>query len=87
MSEHVTPPGATVGVFNCGAIAYFSDRHVVNLDGKVNAVALDALRQGRLAEFVDREGIDYVIDHQWILDHFLLGVASVGIGTRPRTSV
>lgn len=71
MAKH-TPPHATVGVFNCGAIAYFSDRHVVNLDGKVNAVALDALRQGRLAEFIDSEGIDYVIDHQWILDHFLL---------------
>ena len=75
MAVH-TPKGATVGVFNCGAIAYFSDRHVVNLDGKVNPVALDALRQGRLAEFVDRVGIDYVIDHEWILDHFLLDQAS-----------
>jgi hypothetical protein len=75
MAAH-TPPDATVGVFNCGAIAYFSDRHVVNLDGKVNAVALDALRRGRLAEFVDREGIDYVIDHEWILEHFLLDGAT-----------
>jgi len=70
--ESHTPPDANIGVFNSGAIAYFSDRRVVNLDGKVNPAALAALRDNRLLAYLDAEGIDYVIDHEWILGHFLL---------------
>jgi hypothetical protein len=74
--ETHTPPGATIGVFNSGAIAYFSDRHIVNLDGKVNPAALAALRGGRIVEYLGTENIEYVIDHEWILSRFLLGATS-----------
>jgi hypothetical protein len=67
-----TPPGSTVGVFNSGAIGYFSDRHIVNLDGKVNPLALEALRRDALRDYVRAEHIDYVIDHEWIVSRFLL---------------
>lgn len=67
-----TPPGATIGVFNSGAIGYFSDRHIVNLDGKVNPAALAALRAGTLRDYLARRGVDYVVDHEWILGRFLL---------------
>jgi hypothetical protein len=60
-----------IGVFNSGAIGYFAHRHVVNLDGKVNPVALEALERGDLRQYLAAEDIDYVIDHGWILDHFL----------------
>jgi hypothetical protein len=70
-----TPPGATIGVFNCGAIGYFSDRRVINLDGKVNRAALEALRNGDIRRYIADQGIDYVIDHEWILGRFLFGGA------------
>jgi hypothetical protein len=60
-----------IGVFNSGAIGYFSNRQVVNLDGKVNSVALEALEHGALRNYLATAGIDYVLDHQWILDRFL----------------
>lgn len=67
-----TAPGARIGVFNCGAIGYFSDRHVFNLDGKVNPAALAALRGRNLDDYLRSEGIEYVIDHRWILRRFEL---------------
>lgn len=67
-----TEPGARIGVFNSGAIGYFSDRHIVNLDGKVNPQALAALRAGAICDYIEAEGLEYVIDHEWILRHFLL---------------
>ena len=67
-----TPSDATIGVFNCGAIGYFSDRRVVNLDGKVNPRAFEALRAGDIRRYISEQGIDYVIDHEWILGRFLL---------------
>jgi hypothetical protein len=73
-----TPPDATIGVFNSGAIGYFSDRHVVNLDGKVNPAALAALQSGQIRAYIDTQRIDYVIDHEWILTHFLLEGDSTG---------
>ena len=67
-----TEPDARIGVFNSGAIGYFSNRQIWNLDGKVNHAALTALRNDALPEYLAREGIDYVIDHGWILDRFLV---------------
>jgi len=73
-----TPPEATIGVFNSGAIGYFSDRRVVNLDGKVNPAAFAALRSDALRDYVAARGIDYVIDHEWIVKNFLLDRAGAG---------
>jgi hypothetical protein len=69
--ESHTSPDATIGVFNSGAIAYFSDRRIVNLDGKVNPQALAALRAGRMPDYLEAAGIEYVIDHEWIVGRFL----------------
>jgi 4-amino-4-deoxy-L-arabinose transferase-like glycosyltransferase len=75
-----TPPDATIGVFNSGAIGYFSDRRVINLDGKVNPAALEALRRGDIGDYIESQGIDYVIDHEWILGRFLSVPASAADG-------
>jgi hypothetical protein len=69
--EARTPPDTRIGIFNSGAIGYFSDRRVVNLDGKVNPAALKALRQNRMRDYVSAAEIDYVVDHHWILERFL----------------
>ena len=76
-----TEPGARIGVFNSGAIGYFSDRQIVNLDGKVNPEAFVALKQGTICEYIESQGIEYVIDHEWIVQHFLAGGAAA---TPPR---
>lgn len=61
----------TVGVFQCGTIGYLSDRKVINLDGKVNHEALCALKGGCLAEYIEQEGIDVIVDHENVIDIFL----------------
>jgi len=71
-----TAPDARIGVFNSGAIGYFSDRCIVNLDGKVNPQALTALQNDKLCEYIDAQHLDYVIDHEWILDQLLLSHAA-----------
>jgi len=66
-----TDASDTIGVFQGGAIGYLSDRRVVNLDGKVNAEAYQAIRAGRLREYVDHAHIDFVLDSERVLDLFL----------------
>lgn len=65
-SEH-----ETIGVFQGGAIGYFSNRRVVNLDGKVNGDALHALQQGKISDYIQQAGINVVIDHESVLNLFL----------------
>jgi hypothetical protein len=68
-----TQPDDTIGVFQSGAIGYFCDRRVINLDGKVNRAALDALKGEMLAEYLREEGIDVVVDNRKVLDLFFTG--------------
>ncbi|UCG51236.1 MAG: glycosyltransferase family 39 protein [Candidatus Latescibacterota bacterium] len=69
--EANTLPDDTIGVFQSGAIGYLSDRKVINLDGKVNRDALEALKDKRLDEYLRKEGVDVVIDNANVLDLFL----------------
>jgi len=68
-----TFPDDTIGVFQSGAIGYFSNRRVINLDGKVNRDALAALKGGRLSDYLRQEGIDVVVDNRNVLELFLTG--------------
>lgn len=70
-----TESSQRIGVFNCGAIGYYSSRQIVNLDGKVSPDALVALRAGQLPNYLLSAQVDYVIDHEWILQRFLLDKA------------
>jgi hypothetical protein len=47
-----TEPGLNEGHTDCGAVAYFTDEKITNLDGVVNQGALEALRRGRLIEYL-----------------------------------
>ncbi len=68
--EENTSKDETIGVFQAGTIGYLCDRQVINLDGKVNREALEALKSGSLDEYVEEEGIDVIIDHSNILEIF-----------------
>jgi hypothetical protein len=58
------PQDAKVGAWNAGALAYFADRQVVNLDGLVNDRSfLQDLRQGRpIQEYLKQNEIGYLAD-------------------------
>jgi hypothetical protein len=60
-----------IGVFQCGTIGYLSHRQIINLDGKVNREALEAIRTDCLEGYLEREGVDIVLDNSRILDIFL----------------
>ncbi len=57
-----TEPGDRVGAFNAGLLAYYSGRTVVNLDGVVNAEAVEALKDRRLMSLIEAERIKYLFD-------------------------
>jgi hypothetical protein len=71
--EANSAPDDTIGVFQSGAVGYFSNRRVINLDGKVNRDALDAIRSGNLGDYLRKSGIDIVIDDRRVLELFLTG--------------
>lgn len=68
----VLPAGERVGCFNSGLVTFGADvlargtdrrRGVVNLDGVVDARTFAALRAGRLADWLDRHGVRFVLDN------------------------
>ena len=71
-------PTAKIGAFQAGIIGYFSQRDVVNLDGKVNPAAYSAIRNRRLYQYVREQGIDYIMDWEWILYCLCLRYAPTG---------
>jgi hypothetical protein len=60
-------PKAHVGSFQSGTIGYFN-RNVENLDGKINNDALKAKLKDELPEYIDRTGIDVLVDWPGYLD-------------------
>lgn len=50
-----------VGAFQSGLIGYFHE-NVFNLDGKVNPDALEYLRDGNIACYIQEQQIEYVVD-------------------------
>ena len=75
--DEIVPKGARVGAFQAGTIGYFSSHEVVNLDGVVNPYALKALKQGKLMDYLDSSGIDYVVDTELTLKVMLLDRAEI----------
>jgi hypothetical protein len=57
-----------LGAFNAGIYGFFSGRTVVNLDGKVNRQAFLHRKEGRLLEYCEQTGIDYLVDHEIALE-------------------
>ncbi len=51
-----------VGAFNAGIIAYYGADNVVDLDGNMNASALQALKRRELYKYCAEQGIAYIVD-------------------------
>ena len=68
LDENV-PRETVIGAFQSGALGYFLDRHrVVNLDGVVNASALEALKGEEMYAYLLKENISVVADWNWVVD-------------------
>jgi hypothetical protein len=51
---------------DCGKLAFWSGRSVINLDGLINSFDYqDALREGRLAEYLDESNVRYLVFLAW----------------------
>jgi hypothetical protein len=57
------PPGGVVAVADAGAIGFFADRRVVNVDGLASDYEFvdEFLRRGRLREYLAREGVTHYL--------------------------
>ena len=53
----------TVGVAAVGIYAKFLKTPVINMDGAISWPALEALWQGQLAEFVQEQGVDVILEY------------------------
>mgnify|MGYP000893514809 CR=1 FL=1 len=70
--HHVLPEGERVGCFNSGLVTFLADvtangrerRGVVNLDGVVDGRSFAALRAGRLDDWLDAEGVRFLVDNE-----------------------
>lgn len=65
----LAPPGAVIGSFQSGALAWFADgsgHRIVNLDGVVDGEAAAAFRDRRLAAFARARGVTHIAD--WSLN-------------------
>lgn len=67
----ISPPAASVAAVEIGALAYFSDRRVVDLVGLVNPAILAARREGRVGEVLRLDPPDYLLDNPNFHDSFL----------------
>ena len=64
------PDDAIIGSWNAGVIGYYTDCHVVNLDGLINSWDfLPYLARKALAEYIKKEGIQYLADTNYELAH------------------
>ena len=63
--DELLPDDAVIGAWNAGAVGYFVNRPVINLDGLVNDAAfLEFLKSGApIQEYLEQEGITHLVDH------------------------
>ncbi len=63
------PPDARVAAQNSGIFQYYSDRVVLNIDGKLNHEIIPVLEQRALDSYLRTEGIDYIVDLAGVGDY------------------
>jgi hypothetical protein len=57
-----TPQDSLIAVHDIGAIGYFGQRELVDLAGLISPDVIPFIRdQGRLAQYMDRRGVDYLV--------------------------
>jgi hypothetical protein len=65
------PEETIVGSWNAGVLGYYSRQRVVNLDGLINDFEiLPYLREGRIADYIRDQGIQYIADMRGSFEWF-----------------
>lgn len=67
------PDNAILGMFQSGTTSYFANQTIINLDGVVNSKAFKAMQDNRMMSYLISQGIEYVIDWEWMIDDYLRG--------------
>jgi hypothetical protein len=58
------PTGSIIGAFSAGIVGFFSEHHVVNLDGFANSKDyLNCLKKGKIKEYIEKTEITYITDY------------------------
>ena len=70
LNEHA-PVGSTVGAFQSGLLGYYVNTTVINLDGKVNTAAHNALSARETWAYICKSDIDYIADWQSLIDQLI----------------
>ena len=56
------PQDAIIGSYLAGTVGYFSERKLIDLDGKVNSNAAEALIEAKIGKYIRENGINFVSD-------------------------
>lgn len=73
------PPKGKIGTFQSGALSYWLDNQVVNLDGVINEKAYLHVKDKTLGRYLDDQEIDYFVEETYLFrmwDHYLEGQLS-----------
>jgi hypothetical protein len=63
------PPDARIAAQNSGIFQYYSERVVLNFDGKLNHEIIPVLEQRELASYLRSEDINYIVDLSGVADY------------------
>jgi hypothetical protein len=63
------PPDARVAAQNSGIFQYYSERVVLNFDGKLNHEIIPVLEQRELDTYLRERGISYIVDLPGVADY------------------
>ncbi len=66
------PSDTRLGARNSGIFQYYSERLVINLDGKLNHEIIPVLERRELASYLRSKGITYIVDVPGIADYIEL---------------
>ncbi|MCE9646810.1 MAG: hypothetical protein K8S20_12490 [Chloroflexi bacterium] len=72
------PTEAVIAAHDIGALGYFDDHRLIDLAGLVSPDVIPFIRdEARLAEYLDRQGADYLIAFPEFYPHLTAGAATV----------
>jgi uncharacterized membrane protein YagU involved in acid resistance len=67
IKENTDPQRDKIGIFQAEILAYYIPNKFVNLDGKCDVRALEALKQNRSFDFIRQENISYIVDRSDVI--------------------
>lgn len=61
--KHNLPSSSTVGSFNAGIYAFYSEKRIVGLDGVVNHAAFEAVKNRDVLHYLQASDVDFLVDY------------------------